>query len=466
MRLIKSCGFIIVLLMTHILVLGAEIKFNAPQYAGDSFIFYTIPNFLTENQEIVGEGTVDADGNFTCSIDINERMPVYSDFGGFQGWLIIDPDESLEIMLPPKQEERQTSNPYRRLRSFHFGIKGSTPENTNLLINNFNRQYNMQMSQNMQEIFHRRSLNKAEEVVELLKDQFPETDNKYFEKFKDYKYANTKYSALIQDPELIINEYFIDKPIQYNLPEYSELFNKIFGTHLQYATQQVNGQRITIMLNSGSYEQLIDWLTLEQSFNIELAEAVIIKGIKPLFYSKRFNTVGLFTILQRITDSSKNETHQIAANRIFNELAQTQYGAIAPELALLDINGNYRNWDDFEGKYVYLCFTRTDNVKFNSHKELMKEFQNKYEDDLVLVIVIEDDEIEKNADKLSSEGFEWTVLRGQTRREVYQSFNVRIMPTYFLVDPQGRMAGSQAPWPDENFEMQFANVLRATNNNH
>jgi peroxiredoxin len=464
MRFIKHSCLVIILLLIHYQNFGAEIKFNAPEYSGSSFVFYTIPNFLTENQEIVGEGTVDENGDFSCTIDISGTMPVYSEFGVYRGWIIIEPDKTLEIILPPK-EEKQSSNPYFRPKTIHFGLKNGSPDNVNLLISNFNRQYNMQMSQNMQEIFYRRSIEAAEKVVENLKGQFAETNNEYFENFKKYKYANTKYTALMQSPEPIIEEFFTEQPILYTLPEYSDLFDKIFGKHLQYATQQVNGQRISVMLNSGAYEQLMDWLTVEESFNTKIAEAIIIKGIKPLFYSKRFNTVGLFTILQRITDSSENETHQTAANRIFNELAQTQYGAVAPELALLDINGNYINWDSFDGKYVYLCFTRTDNVKFNPHKELIKEIQNQYKDDLSIVIVIEDDDIEKNADKLESDGFEWTILRGQTRREVYQSFNVRIMPTYFLVDPQGRMAGSQAPWPDENFEMQFANVLRATNNN-
>ncbi|HPR61131.1 MAG TPA: thioredoxin-like domain-containing protein, partial [Prolixibacteraceae bacterium] len=102
--------------------------------------------------------------------------------------------------------------------------------------------------------------------------------------------------------------------------------------------------------------------------------------------------------------------------------------------------------------------------KFAPHKALIKEFQIKYKDDLAVVIVIEDDKIEENKEMINSDGFEWTILRGSTRREIYDSYNVRILPTYFLIDPQGRMAGSQAPWPDENFEMQFANVLKATQN--
>jgi hypothetical protein len=259
-----------------------------------------------------------------------------------------------------------------------------------------------------------------------------------------------------------MEEFFIEQPILYTQPEYSELFGKLFPKYLQYATQQVNGQKISVMLNSGAYEQLLDWMTLDKLFDTSLAESIILKGVKPLFYSKRFNTVGLFNILQKITETSEVAIHQTTATEIFNELARTMYGAIAPELDLIDIDGNFVGWEDFEGKYVYLCFTRTDNEKFLPHKELMKAFQLKYAEDLAIVVVLEDDNIDDNAGILYTDDFEWTVLRGMTRSEVYDAFNIRILPTYFLIDPQGRMAGSQAPWPDENFEMQFANILKAT----
>jgi peroxiredoxin len=457
----KSGRLTILFLIVGTLAMGAEIKFSAPEYAGSTFSFYTIPNFLTDKQAIVGEGTVGDDGSFVCEIELSQEMPVYSEFGVYKGWLVMQPDEALEIVLPPKAEKR-SSNPYFRPKLVHLGIKNNNDNNINLLIENFTRQYNAQMSKNMQQIFYRRSLETAEQVVADLQSQFPDSGNEYFENFKKYKYATTKYTALIQDPTPVMEEYFIEQPILYTQPEYSELFDKLFTKYLQYATQQVNGQKISVMLNSGAYQQLIDWLTIDMMFDQTLSEAIILKGIKPLFYSKRFNTVGLFNILQKITETSAIEVHQTSADQIFNELARTMYGAIAPELDLVDINGNYVGWDSFEGKYVYLCFTRTDNEKFVAHKELIKQFQQKYTDDLAIVVVLEDDNIEQNAELLSSDDFEWTVLRGMTRREIYESFNVRILPTYFLIDPQGRMAGSQAPWPDENFEMQFDNILKAT----
>jgi peroxiredoxin len=461
MRMINKIGLAASFIFLYFSLSGAEIRFSNVDYSGDPFSFYTVPNFLTETHEIIGDGTVDEEGFFSCELDITEEIAVYTEFGVYKGWFILKPDDSIELSLPPKQEKK-SSNPYFRLKQIHLGLKKPSPDNTNFLISNFTRHYNVQMSQNIKEIMYRRSVEKAEEVIGKLKEQFTETDNEYFENYKRYKYASIKYTAQIQEPQPVIDEYFINQDILYAHSGYAELFHKIFGNYLKYATQQVNGQKISVMLNSGAHEQLINWLTLDMGFNVALAEAIILKGIKPIFYSKRFNTVGLFSILQKISDDSETPIHKETASSIFNELARTMYGTIAPELDVADINGEIVTWDNFTGKYVYLCFTRTDNEKFIPHKNLMKEFQQKFSEDLAIVVVLEDDKIVENAELLKSEGFEWSVLRGQTRREIYQDYNVRILPTYFLVDPKGRMAGSQAPWPDENFEMQFENILNAT----
>jgi peroxiredoxin len=463
MRMSDRLVFAILLFIGTLRVSGAELRFSAPEYAGSSFTFYIVPNFLTDKQEIVAESVANDQGEFKVEFNVESTMPIYSEFGIYKCWFVAEPGVSYDLILPPKADNTST-NPYFRPKIVHFGMKNPQETSTDWMIDDFNRQYTYLIGTNYNQIFFRRSIETAEKVIDTLKMKFPETKNLYFEQFKMYKYALTKYLALVQDPTPVIEEYFVDKPILYQNPEYSELFDKLFTKYLRDATQEVNGQKISVMLNSGAFEQLIEWLTVDIKFDKPLAEAVILKGVKSLFYSKRFNTVGLFNLLQKITDTSELVIHKTTAKKIFNELARTMYGAMAPELSLLDTKGNLINWENFEGKYVYLCFTRTDNEKFLPHKELMKGFYQLYNANLAIVVVLEDDEIENNAALLEADGFEWTVLRGITRREIYDSFNVRIMPTYFLIDPQGRMAGSQAPWPDENFEMQFANILKATQN--
>jgi len=464
MRLSDRLVFAILLLFIFTInASAAELHFSAPEYAGSSFTFYTIPNFLTDKQEIIAEGVVDEKGEFKVEFNVPTTIPIYSEFGIYKGWIVADPGVSYNLLLPPKKDNT-SSNPFFKPTPIHLGIKDCQPSATNALIDDFDRQYKWLMGRNYNTIFFRRSLETAVGVIDTLKLKFPATTNQYFELFKTYKYAMIKYMALIQDPAPVIEEYFINQPILFSQPEYCELFDKLFTKYLQYSTQQVDGQKISVMLNSGSYEQLMEWLTVDIGFDQSLSEAVILRGVKPLFYSKKFNSVGLFNLLQKISDTSAMAIHKTTASKIFNELARTRYGAMASELSLLDLNGNMVTWENFAGKYVYLCFTRSDNEKFLAHKELMKGFYEKYKQNLALVIVIEDEDYEKNASALEAQGLQWTVLRGMTRREIYDSFNVRIMPTYFLVDPHGRMAGSQAPWPDENFEMQFSNILKSTQN--
>lgn len=440
-----------------------KIVSTAPEYAGSSFVFYTVPNFLTARQEVVGEGTVSEDGKLEMEISIDQTIAVYSEFGVYKGWFIAEPNETYDVVFPPK-EDKTSSNPYFKPKLKQLGCKNLPSTATTLLVDMFDRQYNAEMAKNMNQIFYRRSIETADTMIAGLKERFPETDNLYFEQHKAYRYAMAKYTAMINAPEPAIEEYMVNQPILYYHPEYSALFDKLFSKYLQYATQQVNGQKIAMLINSGAAEQLMEWLAEEIQGDINLAEAIVLAGIKPIFFSKKFNVNGLFSILQYIDETSKQPIHKETATKISSELARTMYGAKAPELSLLDIDGNMVELSDFEGQYIYLCFTRTDNSTFHLHKELLKKLDEQFSDDLSIVLILEDDKIEENRELLTPEDFYWTVLRGSTRKGIYESFNVKTMPSYFLVDPQGRMAGSLAPWPDEDFDLYFAKVLQSSKN--
>ena len=53
--MIKASGLILLLFFACNLLMGAEVKMNDLAYAGNSFTFYIVPNFITEKQIVVGE---------------------------------------------------------------------------------------------------------------------------------------------------------------------------------------------------------------------------------------------------------------------------------------------------------------------------------------------------------------------------------------------------------------------------
>jgi hypothetical protein len=115
------------------------------------------------------------------------------------------------------------------------------------------------------------------------------------------------------------------------------------------------------MLNSGSYDQLLDWLTLDMGFDVPLSEAIILKGIKPLFYSKKFNTVGCSIFCKKLP---------ILRNWQFTKQHRTKFSTnlpynvwrLAPELSLLDTNGNIVGWETLK-ENMFICASPDQTMK-------------------------------------------------------------------------------------------------------
>jgi hypothetical protein len=66
--------------------------------------------------------------------------------------LLLNQVNLYDIILPPKAENT-SSNPYFRPKLVHLGVKNVNPESANSLIDNFIVNINMEMSQNMNQIF-------------------------------------------------------------------------------------------------------------------------------------------------------------------------------------------------------------------------------------------------------------------------------------------------------------------------
>ena len=75
MRMIKYTGLVIIFLIVAISSKASEIKFISEAYAGDDFSFYIIPNFLTENQVVIGNGTVTKKGHLAANSTYRKKLP-------------------------------------------------------------------------------------------------------------------------------------------------------------------------------------------------------------------------------------------------------------------------------------------------------------------------------------------------------------------------------------------------------
>lgn len=455
MKEIKFCALILLLALST-QGFSAGISFKSAEYGGRYFQFYTIPNFLTGQKLTVCSDFTSDDGQFSAPLTISSTSAVFVNVGAYQGWFIAEPGKSYELVMPP-YKERDTSNPHSKPELHALGVKDAAPDDINVMLWKFENEYEKLWEKHSQQILIRQSNQYADTLIQTLERQFPDTENKYYNQHKKYCYASVRFKANIKEPEVVISDFFNQQPVLYNHKEYGQIFNQLFDRYLHNKAQEIHGDVVRDMLNSGDIEQLLDWFQFDMDIDKTLAEAITLRGIRWCYVSKKYDNLGLFNILQDLSEKSEIPLHRTTANVIFKALSKRAYGTMAPELALQNEAGELKTWGDFEDKYRYLCITTPDNIYFDGHFQLLKELNDDYADDLEIVVVLDSDNFASDAATLNTNGVVWSLLKGE--QETFEAFNVKMYPAYYLIDPDGRMISSPAPWPDESFSQRFEYYL-------
>jgi len=133
------------------------------------------------------------------------------------------------------------------------------------------------------------------------------------------------------------------------------------------------------------------------------------------------------------------------AKSVFNFLElskEVKIGDIAEDFQLPDINGNIISLKDFRGKYVLLEFWKAGCASCRiENKNLLAEYIL-YKDKGFEIIGITSDKNKKNwISALKADSITWISLQETDTKNagVRYSYNVRLIPSNFLIDPNGRI---------------------------
>ena len=161
-------------------------------------------------------------------------------------------------------------------------------------------------------------------------------------------------------------------------------------------------------------------------------------------------------------------TYNDVLRYVYNESKDLVEGSKAPDFTLADINGKEVSLSDFKGKVVYMDFWATWCAPCLRSIQHSQKLQEKYKSEDIVFLYIGLDE-----DKRSWEGYIKTNdLKGQhllaTEGSGFQSqlaklYKVRRLPTYFLVDKDGKIAHSPAASPGSALAIEQINYLLIQN---
>ena len=159
--------------------------------------------------------------------------------------------------------------------------------------------------------------------------------------------------------------------------------------------------------------------------------------------------------IQKFIDDCPYEVYNNTLRFSYNEAKGLSVGAKAPDFELTDVNGKTVRLSDFKGKVVYIDFWATWCAPCRRYLPYSKKLEQEFDPDKVEFVYISLDENKETWEKyVKNHGLTGTQLCAQSghgyNAKIAELYKVKNLPSYFLVDAEGRIARSPASNPASN----------------
>jgi peroxiredoxin len=500
MRL-KQLLIILLVLPQALFSQNVILRGNVPEYAGEELTFSTYSDYITFTEVELCTAVVDANGNFECSFTSDKTNYVFVKLGVYEAFIFAEPNKEYELLFPERKDKTIADelNPYFAPTQYHLGISNILEDDLNYHLAFFDEIYSKLINETLYSTYNElkernanSKLNKVDTVFSKraysrainnntyfiynnLKDIdaqlefnkidsiFSDVDNKFFHDFKKYKLALFLYSSNREKSKSISNTYYLDNEVLYRNPSYMSLFNQVYQDYFTYFGRTDSGKKIYNDINNlRSYTSLCQTLRQDSILkNDTLKELVILKCLYDEFYKDKFSRKGLLSILDTLEISTEIEEHKLIAKNIREKATKLLVGFKPPYFELYDKDSNLISLDTYKGKYIYLGFCTTMSYGCIKEFKMLEKLYEKHKDHFEIVMICLDETLDQMKFYVENEGYSYTFLHYGNQSEVFKDYDIRAFPTYYFINPDGKLSISPAPSPDQNAEFVIFKKMRA-----
>ncbi len=436
-------------------------------YSGKEVIFNKYAEQITNSEFELARCVIAKDGSFSLSFQVEDVTFIFSYIGVYRLCLFVEPNKTYNIILPPKEEKEPDDfvNPYFSPIIVYLGTKQYDENELNIQIRMFSDAYQPYYSKHVEEKNVKNDFAALDNDIAQMEKPFASSNNQFFNNYRKYRYGLLRQLALQQKSKSLSDEYFKDKPVLYDNPAYMELFNQVYNKYFYRLSQTDQGKELANNIGakdlSGLQKTLSSGGVLGKG---ELRDLVLLKGIYDEFYDDHYSRSAMLAILDNFISSTKIPQLKDIAKSIRSKTTKLLAGFEPPAFNLYDQDSNLLSLDNFKGKYVYLNFCSCFSYTCLNEFVMLDNLYQKYKDRLEIVTIIIDDDENVLKSFLSRSKYNWKFLYFGHQSGIIKDYDVRAFPTYYLIDPQGKLAMSPAPSPEEDFEARFFQLMRSRGN--
>lgn len=439
---------------------------NAPEYKNTTISFNRYTDYITREYREIASTEIDSSGNFSLAVETETTLEIFTILGVFKAYLFIEPGKKYEVVLPPRKDKTliHELDLYFEEEEMSLGVTNANEKELNYLISKFNNTYEQFLSESFNWLYIFKDKPTVDSIEHVLDSICPSGKNNYFAEYKYYKYALLRHFVYERNRLFVTNKYLKDKPILYNNPAYMHFFNQVWNGYFTTEYSSEFGEKLYQSIIFGKSPYLVKKYFNESIAlrNNSLNELILLRGIfdafdKPEIYPRE----ALFQTLDSVYLTTEIDEHKIMSKNIAQVEEAMEIGDVAYNFSLPNQDSTIISLNDFKGKFVYLNFCRSESYTCMQDYRLLKTIQDTYMDDLQIITVSNDENygvfcsfLERNKD------YNWTFVFNKNKDLLKKVYNIKAMPAYILLDPDGKVAVDPTLSPNQDFISQFGQIMK------
>ena len=241
-------------------------------------------------------------------------------------------------------------------------------------------------------------------------------------------------------------------------------FNAFYKQKLQNYSLTNEGKSLKFQIDGrGSFKGTMDVLRQDDFLkNDTIRELVVIKGLYESYYDGAFQRKNIVPMLRQVVEESKIPEHQRIAQNILNSFSKLKVGGTAPFFELPDKNGLTHSIDELRTKkYIYLMFFDKNCTACLQQLKIIPSLKKKYGERIEFVSISTDSKTSELKDFCSQNPkYDWLFLYDNSAGMLKNKYEIKSLPTYFLIDPAGKFIQVPAESPDEDIDRTFFDIVK------
>lgn len=446
---------------------NVTIKGLAATYENQEIGVWVRNDYISNTEKQLTFSTIDSTGNFLLEFNSNEIQYVTIKIKKNIASMFIEPNVTYEIIV--MQPDSTTYHNPNLEHDVKLSVRLKSKVEINALTMDYDKKFDDFLSVEYRSFVSRSAQAKIDSFKLAMHKYYEPVKNNYFEAYHTYTIA-TLEEKIQKSQKKLFASYLDGKPVLYSHPEYFNFFNTFYKQKLQSIALSEQGSAILFQINDrGSLNGTLAVLKTDDFLkNDTICELVLIKGLYESYYDGTFNRGSIVAILEQIIVESKIAEHQRIAKNILNSFSKLHAGANAPFFQLPDKTGRTNSLDELRTKkYVYILFFDANCNSCLQQMKVIPSLKKKYGARIEFVSI----SVDKNLSDfkkfcLQNPKFDWLLLYDNSGVELKNKYEIKSLPAYFLINPEGKFVQAPAEGPDGDIDRLFYDITKPKAKRH